>query len=302
MPAKLFVESSEPLDLACKVRNDPLSVLSYDILYSILEYLPVRSMLKLARASWHVFTLTRQEAFWRSLTHMRILPWFWEVSDLLNNTTLGDSFNFKNAFLWLNESTKARFGMEGPLMGIANRRRIWQACGQLAVDYKRILGTGKDYDSNNEEAHAILRLSLCLHMPAVVDPQPQGAHTLVTQFVDSWSDLEGRSCQLDTYWSPSQTLNGISLCFGDQKRVLGTVEGEMGQQVNMTPGEWIREIRLGTQTVDMPPSARQVSRQDQQSAVTHVTVCLLDRSHLVVPWLTSEGHFDFRKTRSCTTL
>jgi hypothetical protein len=285
MPANLFTRSSEPLDLGHKVLNDPLSVLPYDIVLSITEHLPVRSVQELSRASWHVFTLTRQDTFWRSLTHRHILPWLWELPDLFDDTTQASfptSKNAKNVFLWWNESTRGGFGCEGPLMCLANRRRIWEACGELAVDYQRILDTWKTVVPNNEEAKDILENAVCLHMPVVMYPHAhaQGAHTIATQFIDSWTDLEDRSCQLDTYWTPSQMLTGISISFGKQKRVFGVAKGDKGCEVRMAPGEWIREMRVGTQRVDLPGqrAKRLDTEQTEESAITHMTVGLLDNS------------------------
>jgi hypothetical protein len=282
MPANIFTES-EPLDLGHKVLDDPLSVLPYDIILSIIEYLPVRSVQKLSRASWHVFTLTRQDSFWRVLTRTHILPWLWELPDVFDDTTRASSpisTNAKNIFLWLNKSTRGEYGLEGPLMGLANRRRIWEACGELAVDYHRTLGTWKITVPDNEEANAILNSAVCLHLPVVMDLQVQRAHTIATQFIDSWTDLEDRSCQLDTYWTPSQTLTGISLSFGKEKRIFGVAKGEKGCEVKMAPGEWIREVRVGTRKVDLPGKRvkRLDTEQTEQSAITHMTVCLLDSS------------------------
>ena len=273
VPENLFTES-EPLALEHKVRNDPLIVLPYDVLYSVMEYLPISSTLKLAQASWHVFTLTRQDAFWKSMTRRHLLPWLWELSDLPSDTNLVDFLNTQNAkniFLWLDKSTEGKFGIEGPLMGLANRRRIWKACGDLAIDYKRLVGIWTMSFPNNEEATTILGDSVCLHMPAVLDPLPHG-QTIATQFIDSWTDLQQRSCQLDTYWTSSQALAGITLRFGDQERVFGVAEGEKGCAVKMAPGEWIREIRAGTRAMELPEENKEDS-STHRSAITHLVVC-----------------------------
>ena len=163
-------------------------------------------------------------------------------------------------------------------MGLANRRRIWEACESLAVDYQRILGTWKIAVPDSEEANAILEASVCLQMPAVIEPQPKAANTVAAQFVDSWTDLENRACRLDTYWNPSQILTGISLSFGDEKRVFGLAEGEKGCEVKMAPGEWIREIRVGTLAVDFPGEVEE-DRPARQSAVTHLVVRSIDKAY-----------------------
>lgn len=43
-------------------------------------------------------------------------------------------------FLWLEAVTEAKMGIKGPVLGIANRRRIWSACQQLVCDYQERVG------------------------------------------------------------------------------------------------------------------------------------------------------------------
>jgi hypothetical protein len=277
MPAKLFADSPASPDLSHKVRNDPLSILPYDVVFEITKHLRIDEVLKLTQASWHVFNLTRQSTFWTQMTYMHILPWFCEWADMLKSITLPTSFNPKNTFFWLDHVTKVKFGMEGPLMGIANRRRIWEVCDQLAVNYNRICGTEESSIPDGEEAKNILRTAVCLDMPIVIHPEPRTGRTISAQFIDSWSELEYRSCRLDTYWSLHQTLTGIELSFDDTKRLFGVAQGEKGQTVEMAPGEWIQEIVVGTQMVDVLDK-RASQKQHQGCAIKHMEVCLLSRA------------------------
>jgi hypothetical protein len=136
IPAVLFEWAPISLDLTHKVRNDPWAALPYDILHDIFDHLSTQDTTSLMSASWHVLTSTRNTDFWRHLLRRRILPWFWELHSLVTNATLPLAFNHKQLYLWLDRVTTPEISLKGPFMGIANRRRIWAVCEQLAPLYK----------------------------------------------------------------------------------------------------------------------------------------------------------------------
>lgn len=94
------------------------------------------------------------------MMHIRIFPWFWEIQRSLSSTTYPNGFDHKGLFLWLFTSTQPKFGFYGPLMGIANRRRIWRACQGLVPLYKEIMY-----------------------------PQPTHATSISAQFILSWAEI-----------------------------------------------------------------------------------------------------------------
>lgn len=77
-------------------------------------------------------------------THLA--PWLWEIIDLVDGDEL-PGFDYKGLFLWLDKVTQPKFGMGGPFMGVANRRRIWGVCGQLVDAYKDQLNTMQDAEA-----------------------------------------------------------------------------------------------------------------------------------------------------------
>ncbi|KAF3038607.1 hypothetical protein E8E12_000886 [Didymella heteroderae] len=145
MPPSLLLVEPQP-DLSLKVQHDPLSILPFDLLCTILQHLSVHDTLNLMQASHHVCTTTREPTFWRSMIRTHIAPWFWETQSLVNGETL-QGFDYKGLFLWLDKITEPKLGMQGPFLGVANRRRIWSVCGLVANAYKIQLGQDQEFEA-----------------------------------------------------------------------------------------------------------------------------------------------------------
>jgi hypothetical protein len=177
MPAVLFEWAPISLDLTHEVRNDPWAALPYDILHDIFDQLSTQDTTSLMIASWHVLTSTRNTEFWRHLLRRRILPWFWELHSLVTNATLPLTFNYKQLYLWLDRVTTPEISLKGPFMGIANRRRIWAVCEQLAPLYKERISPNKHIEPGDEESETILHSAMSLHMPIVLYPEPKEVQT-----------------------------------------------------------------------------------------------------------------------------
>jgi hypothetical protein len=248
LPAELFDHaSSSSLDLKHKVVHDPLTMLPYDVLHSIFAHLSIEDTLSLMRASWHVHDSTRDPAFWRQMIRVHIVSFFWELDGLLKTTVLPDTFDWRGAFQWLNKITKPTFAMEGPLAGIANRRRIWNVCLQLAPLYHEKLNAETYEEPSGSETTTILSEAKSFHTPVTMYPQPSAheVHPMTAQFIRSWSEIGYRACEFDTYWSdPYGGLTGISVTFGSVERVFGSTAGVKGQSMHIGAGDWIREIKL----------------------------------------------------------
>lgn len=65
-----------------------------------------------------------------------ITPWFWELRGLVEEQGLID---YKGAFVWLEAATRPGVSFGPSFLGVANRRRIWGACGQLLEAYMEAL-------------------------------------------------------------------------------------------------------------------------------------------------------------------
>ncbi|KAF2623114.1 hypothetical protein BU25DRAFT_462263 [Macroventuria anomochaeta] len=191
LPDELLSTSASP-DLSHKVQHDPLGVLHFDILCGICQCLPIEDTLKLMQASYHVSSLTRNRTFWRQMTRLHLAPWLWETKNIACNRDPYPDFDHKGLFLWLDKVTRPTFGMEGPFMGIANRRRIWNVCEQLAPVYNLRVNRARREEPDDEDAQVVLDTAVSLHMPMTMYPQPADAQTISAQFVRSWDEIENQ--------------------------------------------------------------------------------------------------------------
>jgi hypothetical protein len=248
LPAKLFDPvSTLLLDLSHKVRCDPFTSLPYDVLHKICAELSINDTLALIQASWHVHDSTRDPSFWRMMIRVHIVSFFSELHGMFAHTTFPRTFDWRAAFQWLNNVTKPTFAMEGPLCGIANRRRIWDVCLQLKPLYLEKLHAERYQEPGDNEAADVLAAAKCFHTPLTMHPQlsAQEARKVTTQFVRSWSEIRYRASDFDTYWTEEDSqLVGISVTFGSVARVFGSADGVKGASMHIPAGEWIRDIVL----------------------------------------------------------
>lgn len=251
MPARIFGSATNPLSLAHKVQNDPLAVLPYDVLVGIFTHLSNEDILSLLPASWNALSNTNHNAFWKYMLRMRIAPWFPGLDKYLTTTTCSDTFNFKALFLWLDKITTPEFGITGPFMGIANRRRIWTTCQALVPLYDEKANPSKHAAPEEAESKEILDSAVSIHMPVVLVPQPQQSKTISAQFLCSWDELARQACDFDTYWNNAGALVGIAVTFNSHQRVFGSTNGKAGHSLHIPAGQWIREIVMSISRVDM---------------------------------------------------
>ncbi|KAF2119682.1 hypothetical protein BDV96DRAFT_642695 [Lophiotrema nucula] len=255
---KGFNASATTIDLAEKVRSDPLTKLPYDILYLIFPYLDRKSTFNLMEASWQVFSSTRNDVFWKQLIRLEFLSWFWELGPILNDGLPAD-INYKSLFFWLDKVTEGTYGMEGPLISIANRKRIWRVCGQIAEVYRmkmfKELTQHADEEDDNKEAEAILEKSSSSYLEIVSLPLIHGGQHFSKQIIRSWDEIDNQSCVFETCWNEAGALVGLGVIFGKSRRIFGEIPDEQNRyttsSAHIPPGEWIREIVLGITNIDV---------------------------------------------------
>jgi hypothetical protein len=267
LPASLFDGLTRSLGLSEKVRHDPWQIVPYDVLLDIFEHVGTGDVLALMSASTHVLATTCNVAFWKHMLRVRILPWFWELNTLLKNSTLPETFDYKGLFVCINNVTAPEYGMEGPFMGIANRRRIWQACQPLVPMYKHKVAPISHAEPEDEEAKALLDRAESIHMPIVSYPLLKGATTVSAQFIRSWHEIGHRACLFDTYWNDDGALVGIAVTFGAAQRVLGSTEGRPGLQLHIDAQEWIQEIIVSLKDCNMFDES--IDRRHYRTSLSH---------------------------------
>jgi hypothetical protein len=127
---------------------DPFGALPNEILHAICQYMPGKDLRAFLTASSMAYFAALDQRFWRTLC-TSLVPWAWEFWDDMyhHHTPSTDvEMNYRKLYLLLEENTRNGYGMAPSLsgwLGMANRRRIWDACMQLLPHYQQAL-TGRE--------------------------------------------------------------------------------------------------------------------------------------------------------------
>lgn len=238
---------SNKLNLDHKVRRDDLTKLPLDIIYLIYTHLTAKDAFALMEASFHASAATRNNGFWKQFIKRAILPWFWEF-ELFVFDKLTDDTNYKRLYLWLDAITEPRFGMDdGSYLRIANRRRIWKVCEQLAERYWR--DAAKPSAANiDEPGRSVLDESICDYMPVTASLQSDGGRIQSTLWLHSWDELNPDLAVFESFWNTDGMLVGLAVDLGNGRRLLGQGEsndqGIVRQSATIPPGHWIKGFVL----------------------------------------------------------
>lgn len=140
---------------------DPFSKLPTELLHMIYRYLPGKSLLSLTTASWLALVSTHNNQFWKLFISWN-MPWLWELEKIICDIQPID-LDYKSLDFWLDAEITPRYGMTGPFMGLANRRRIWGACQQLASSYFKQMEQRPSLEVDAEilEQAGVCRCLLC---------------------------------------------------------------------------------------------------------------------------------------------
>ncbi|PVH93409.1 hypothetical protein DM02DRAFT_733131 [Periconia macrospinosa] len=149
--SKSSQNADELVDVTAKVLGDPFVQMPYDITLEIMSYLPAQSWLNWLTASRPIYGQTCQVAFWQRMCRIDILPWFPELEPLLEKYEESASKNsdqacmdIKSLYIYVQHATDPKAGRPGPLMGIANRRRIITACQVFVEPYVQYLNNAEN--------------------------------------------------------------------------------------------------------------------------------------------------------------
>ncbi|OJD16642.1 hypothetical protein AJ78_03194 [Emergomyces pasteurianus Ep9510] len=133
-----FKHSNNNSNIQNHVINDPFDKIPFDILYNITSYLPGNSILALSIASWSVTNATRYGGIWKQL-FAREMEWLWELQELFDaddeDSPLPPDLSLKRLYIYLDKKTTPTYAMDAGFLCLANRRRIWRPCQQLAELY-----------------------------------------------------------------------------------------------------------------------------------------------------------------------
>jgi hypothetical protein len=243
-PTMAMKPTAQSQQLASRVRSDDFRRLSYNLLHCIADFLPADGLLNLVTASWHANAILDCREFWlRRIRHD--LPWFSELLALLQDAGIVAKVNLKKVLSWADELTRPRLFMHGEFMPVANRRRIWGVCDQLAAIYE----ARKHQGSNPKvDSHFAMIRSSSVHFPIrrIAGPIAAGNYkeSEWCYWLRSWSDVETTAEKLlQTFWISDGSLVGMSLSLGQgPKRVLngGIAEEALAvQSYTIGAHDWI---------------------------------------------------------------
>ncbi|CAG9996853.1 unnamed protein product [Clonostachys byssicola] len=241
--------------LGNKVKSDPFSKLPREITDQILSTLDDTSLVELFKASWVLHSAHHNNHdFWRRRLKDE-MEWFFELHEVLQLPGFLDGISSTKAvYLWANLKSEPRFGCKGKYMGVANRRRIWFACGQIADSYRvKIAISAGDVDESIKDNASSPYTSI------VSWPTDSSDQVFANSFwISSWDDLYSPKT-LDTFWDSEGYLAGIEVTINGQGRLFGFDNKQHDVQrrtLELQKHEWIAGILLHIPPIDpLAPSA-----------------------------------------------
>ncbi|RSL72063.1 hypothetical protein CEP53_001267 [Fusarium sp. AF-6] len=237
-----FQTSSEiPLLRPASLDEDPFCKLSGELICEIACMVPYDTLMSLRSASRTFFNHTQSHGFRKSRITVD-MPWFWDFETSLK--TRAYQIDYKKLYAWLEVVTRPRFGMEGYLLVIANRRRIWQCCREILSHSQDVMGLEYSTEPDPDMVAKAQRPALFKVAPTQASPQDNISQTF---WLHSEKELQaGRFGTLfvETYWNEDDLLSGVGVVVGNSPRFFGARSGRV-ERARLVPGDWITEMELG---------------------------------------------------------
>lgn len=197
------------------------------------------------------------------------MPWFFEAMPLIEDAAFMSNIDPRRMFVCLEQMSKPQRGLRGLRMNIANRRRVWGVCAQLAARYNEKLPRSHNQGretlakgEEEEEAQSIMANATNPHMPRIrEDPRHsvfKGSNkknlvdTVVTQWICAWGEIGAPGTAVETAWDECDCFTGIAVEIRGERRRFGSGwEGNVCRR-ELPAGVWIDGLILHIQY----PSAR----------------------------------------------
>ncbi|KYK57044.1 hypothetical protein DCS_04051 [Drechmeria coniospora] len=120
----------------CDSLSDPFNELPIEIRQQLMAQLPLLDISALRQASKIMFETLPSKTVWtRVLTET--MPWLWEMDDVLSR---GEHHRLDLIQTIKKLQTQTEYSFDGinQCLTLANRRRVWSVCEQIAVEYKKL--------------------------------------------------------------------------------------------------------------------------------------------------------------------
>lgn len=241
-----------------QVKNhDRLSRLPSEILFDILLLLPIESIIVSVQSSRTLYFASLQNTLWKRLIHRDML-WFWEAHNVIACSDV--EIDFRKFYYFLESQTRFHFAKRGPFMQIANRRRIWSACNELATTYledrypKPIVIT--DEERSTLYSSSTTRSTVLLRCPNKDDGKELPETR--SQFIYSLNEIKERRKKVESYWCNNHFLIGLSVTIDGERRLFGSDDGPnlsgasvSKESVVLERGEWFDKLCVGIVPPDL---------------------------------------------------
>jgi hypothetical protein len=137
-----YITPATAASLSSRVKADPFRGLPLELVFSISEFLHDSDLFAWCTASWPVHSALRvNDRFWCHRITKISMPWLVEVVPLLEDDELMSGVDVKGLLCMLDRLMPVSGKMGGPLMGAANRRRIWGVCEDIGFMYDAAMKT-----------------------------------------------------------------------------------------------------------------------------------------------------------------
>lgn len=247
-----------------KVRRDPFATVPYDVLDHCVSFLPNESLLALCQASLPVYSAFDGH-FWKQRMLLS-MPWFFEAIPLLEDAAFMSNMDPRRMFVCLERMSKPQRGLRGLRMNIANRRRVWGICAQLAARYNEKLPRShnqgrerlaKEEEEEEDEAQSIMANATIPHMPRIrEDPRHsvfkgnvmrKPVNTVHRQWIRAWEEIGAPGTAVETAWNKNDRLTGVAVEIRGELRRFGSGwDGNVCRR-ELPAGVWIDGLILHIQ-------------------------------------------------------
>lgn len=227
--------------------NDPFSKLSNELIREISNLLPYDALVSLS-VSRPFYHDTLSNPFWKSRIASD-MPWLWDMGAIAETSTT--QIDYMKLYAWLEFVTTPKFGVAPPFLAMANRRRIWQPCMELARHCKEVR---KPQYATEPEPQIVEQARLhTLFKVVPIQVQKQGCTRRTTRvttssmiWLYSWGDLEKcrfGGCFIESFWNADGLLIGLGVVFGSDRRILGAETGEK-DVARIGGNDWISQMSV----------------------------------------------------------
>jgi hypothetical protein len=124
-----------------RVQSDPFRKLPVELIEHIAEFAEGHDLIAIRQVSRFFRQATRSGNFWKRLLLCE-QAWLWDTPFSLEHwessgkaTSTQELVDWEKLYIVMEKSTARCFGTKGEMMALANRRRIWRVCEEIARVY-----------------------------------------------------------------------------------------------------------------------------------------------------------------------